>query len=71
MCSSEILIQPDPGKHYKLETDASKFAIGCNQLSAEGVKGGWRVETCSVLLYTNSAIQSHSVQYLLVKYLIK
>jgi len=29
LCSSEILIQPDPGKHYKLETDASKFAIGC------------------------------------------
>jgi len=29
LCSSEVLIQPDPNKPYKLETDASKFAIGC------------------------------------------
>ena len=29
LCSSEVLIQPDPDKPYKLETDASKFAIGC------------------------------------------
>jgi len=28
-CSSDVLIQPDPDKPYKLETDASKFAIGC------------------------------------------
>jgi len=40
LCSSDVLIQSDPDKPYKLETDASKFAIGCNQLSAEGVKGG-------------------------------
>ena len=29
LCSSEVLIQPDPDKPYKLETDTSKFAIGC------------------------------------------
>ena len=29
LCSSQVLIQPDPNKPYKLETDASKFAIGC------------------------------------------
>jgi len=29
LCSSEVLIQPDPDKPYKLETDASKFVIAC------------------------------------------
>ncbi|OUM69780.1 hypothetical protein PIROE2DRAFT_37874, partial [Piromyces sp. E2] len=29
LCSAEVLIPPDTDKPYKLETDASKFAIGC------------------------------------------